>query len=122
MAGMNWRNGIVAFLAYDEIEGYRELPFLERKKIDHLIVWRSLRTAGFWRAASWLLMIGLSLRIVSWQLDLTGWRRDLLGCVPLLIAAPWVAAGRKRHIRKLLRRRQVLFDRHHRHARRQEAK
>jgi hypothetical protein len=35
---------------------------------------------------------------VTWELDLTGWQRDLLRMLPLLLAAVWIASARRRMI------------------------
>ena len=103
------RNGFSAWFAacreltgYDDVPGYHQLRWRSRKKLDHLALWRGLRSAGFWRACVVVLILGLVAQILCWHLDLTGWRRDLLKSLPVLFTMPWLAAARKRHLRDLL--------------------
>jgi hypothetical protein len=50
----------------------------------------ALRTRGFWRGAFAVLAAAMAAQIVVWELDLGGWRRDGLLCLPIL--SGWVLA------------------------------
>jgi hypothetical protein len=106
---MTYRNAIPNWLVawreiagYDDVPGYRQLPWLQRKKLDHVVLWRGFWSEGFWRAFFVVLTLVVLALIICWHWDLAGWRRDLLRCCPPLGAIPWLAAARKRHLRALL--------------------
>ncbi len=98
----SWLKGWSDLAGHNEIPGYRELPWLSRKKLDHRALWRGLCSEGFWRAAAIVLMGVTVAHILGWHWDLTDWRQDLLRVLPILLATPWLAAARKRHLRAML--------------------
>jgi hypothetical protein len=106
---VRYRTGIAAWLnawselsGYDDVSGYRDLPWPARKKLDHLALWHGLRSEGFWRASFIVAIFEIVAHIFVWHWDLDDWPRDLLRSVPLILAMPWLAAARKRHIRHML--------------------
>jgi hypothetical protein len=98
-----WLAGVPELTGYNDVPGYRELAWWQRKTLDQLVIWRGIGSAGFWRAMSVVVALDLVTLIICWRWDLTGWHRDILRCCPPLIALPWLAAARKRHLRALLR-------------------
>jgi hypothetical protein len=97
-----WAGAWRQVITYDDVPGYLELSWWRRKQLDHLVIWRGLGAEGFWRAAFFVVVIGLVTLIISWRLDLSGWRSDILRACPSLVALPWLAAARKRHLRALI--------------------
>jgi hypothetical protein len=87
---------------YEDVPGYRDLPWLSRKKLDHLALWHGLRSESFWRAFFFIATFEIVAHILVWNWDLDDWPRDLLKSLPLILAMPWLAAARKRHIRNML--------------------
>ena len=89
---------------YRRIPGYRNLSWIQRKRLDHLALWHALRAGWFWRILLWL-FAGLELSwLLIWMLDLAGAARDLVRSLPFVAAIPALAAGRRREILKLVRR------------------
>ena len=97
-----WLKGWSELSGYDDVPGYRGLSWTARKKLDHLALWRGLCSEGFWRALFIVIVFCMIARILTWHWDLSGWPRDLLRSVPIMLALPWLAAARKRHIQSLL--------------------
>jgi hypothetical protein len=97
-----WLAACRELTGYDGVPGYSRLRWRDRKRLDHLALWRGLRSSGFWRACIVVLNLCLVAQILCWQFDLAGWRHDLLKALPILLATPWLAAARKRHLRDLL--------------------
>jgi hypothetical protein len=100
------RNGFRAcaeILNYEDIPGYSELSWAARKKLDHQALCAAVCSATFWRAVFVVLAAVLLAHILCWRFDLTGWQRDLLRAVPIVLVAPGFAAMRRRLIEKLLK-------------------
>ena len=97
-----WLAAARELVGYDDVPGYRELSWWQRKKLNHLVLWRGICSEGFWRALFIVVALGLAALIICWRWDLTGWQRDILRSCPPLIALPWLAAARKRYLRALL--------------------
>jgi hypothetical protein len=100
-----WLSGWHDLASYDDVEGYRQLSWGRRKALDHRILWRGIRSEGFWRALFFVGALAVVCLAITWRLDLAGWQRDLLRCCPILTAIPWLAAARKRHLRALIKAR-----------------
>ena len=97
-----WLDACRELKGYADIPGYRQLSWFERKRLDLLIIWPAILSERFWRAAIFVLITSLIANIVCWKLDLTAWQRDLLRSLPVILTAPWIAACRKHHLRKIL--------------------
>ena len=95
-------NNLRALLFHRDIDGYRELSFVQRKRLDLLSMHRGLTTAGFWKAVLILCALLLGLEIVLLAFDVQDWRARLARFLPLAVAAPWVSAARRRLIAGLL--------------------
>jgi len=100
---IDWLKAWAEIVNYTEIPGYRRLSWPARKKLDHQALWLAVRSATFWRAALVVLAAVLLAHILTWRFDLIGWQRDLLRCLPIVLAAPGMAAMRRRLIEQLLR-------------------
>ena len=70
----------------------------QRLRLDFAVTADGLRTRAFWRGAFIVLAAASAAQIIVWDRDLRGWERDGLQCLPFLLAAPWIAAGRRRLI------------------------
>ena len=57
----------------------------------------------FWRGVLVVFAAVLLAHVLTWQFDLIGWQRDLLRCLPIALAAPGMAAMRRRLIEQLLK-------------------
>jgi hypothetical protein len=97
-----WVKSWAEILSYDEISGYSRLSWTERKRLDLTALCMAFCSASFWRAAFVVLAAVLLAHILSWRFDLIGWQRDLLRVLPMVLAAPGVAAKRRRLIEGLL--------------------
>ena len=96
---------------WDDLPAYRQLSWWRQRQLDLLALWRGLRSEGFWRAAGIVLIAALVIRILGWHWDLTQWQLDLARCLPAILAVPWLAAARKRHIRAVQHSRDPRADR-----------
>jgi hypothetical protein len=103
-AVLRWGAGWRHLSEHRNIRGYRDLPPLRRLVLDHRVAWMAVRTAGFWRAFFMLAVLVALSRIVVWDLDLEGWRRDAVSAAATLPVMPWMALARRRHIRAILAR------------------
>ena len=101
----SWLDGCRYLAAYDKIPGYRGLPWLARRRLDHQAVAKLLRSPLFWRAAFSIGVVNVAMHVLAWHLDLAGAARDLLRALPFLIALPWLAFVRRGFIEALLRNR-----------------
>jgi hypothetical protein len=99
-----WRAGWRDLVGHRDVRGYRDLPAWRRSRLDQRAAWRAARTRGFWRALFLLAALATLARIAAWEFDLEGWRREALAVAPALVVAPWMARGRRRHLRVLLAR------------------
>ena len=99
---LSWTRGWPELARHHDVPGYRELGHVARLVLELAVLRSALVARDTWGAALACIAVGLAARIVAWDLDLSGWRRDALLCLPILLAAPWVAAGRRRHIAQLL--------------------
>jgi hypothetical protein len=99
----NWFIACREIMNYADIPGYRRLSWSARKKLDHQALWLAARSATFWRAVLVVLAAVLLAHILTWRFDLIGWQRDLLRCLPIVLAAPGMAAMRRRLIEQLLK-------------------
>ncbi len=52
----------------------------------------ALRTRGLWRGTFLVAAGVMAAQIAVWELDLGGWRRDGLLCLPIVVAMPWAEA------------------------------
>lgn len=103
-ASRRWRAGWTALLDHRDVPGYRDLCWCTRAWLDHRAAWGALATRGFWRIAFCTAASVTFAQILIWQHDLSGWQRDLLYSLPAVMAAPWMARGRRRQLRRLVRR------------------
>jgi len=94
----HWGSGWGALAHHDDVPGYRAKGALARLALEFTMIGRALRTRGMWGAVLVCIALGLGAQILCWQLDLRTWRRDGLLCLPVLLVAPWAAAGRRRHL------------------------
>lgn len=101
----SWLDGCRYLAAYDKIPGYRRLPWLARKRLDHQAVAMLLRSPLFWRAVFAIGGANVAMHVLAWHLDLNGAARDLLRALPLLVAFPWLVFARRGFIEALLRNR-----------------
>jgi len=98
----NWLKACGEISNYPDIPGYRGLSWAARKKLDHQALCMLVRRKSFWRA-TFVVLAAISLaHILTWRFDLIGWQRDVLRCLPIVLAAPWMAAMRRRLIQQLL--------------------
>ena len=98
----NWFKACGEIINYVDIPGYRRLSWPARKKLDHQALWMAVGSASFWCAALVVFAAILLAHILTWKFDLIGWQRDLLRCLPIVLAAPGMAAMRRRLIQQLL--------------------
>ena len=73
--------------------------------LDLRVIVHALRTGGFWKAVLIVVALAIAIETVALELDMRDWRVDFARMALFLIIAPWIAGGRKRHLRYLLRRR-----------------
>lgn len=99
-----WLQGWVALAHHRDIPGYSALGRLQRFRLDGLALGRAALDPGSGFALLVALALLLAVLLLIWKLDLAGWRRDLLLCLPCAVVAPWAANGRRRHIERLLSR------------------
>ena len=97
-----WFEAWAQIMSYDDIPGYSRLSWTARKKLDLKALCMAFCLASFWRAVFVVLAAVLLAHILSWRFDLIGWQRDLLRALPIVLAAPGVAAKRRRLIEGLL--------------------
>jgi len=64
----------------------------------------------FWGVLAIAVAGWLGALIITWELDMTGWRRDLLRSLPVLAILPAVAGLRKHHRRTILKAATLPFD------------
>lgn len=98
----HWASGWAALARHDAAPGHRPQGWPRRLALECAVIWRALRARGTWGAVLAGAAFGLAMQVIVWQLDLRTWRRDGLLCLPVLLVAPWVAAGRRRHLAHLL--------------------
>ena len=91
------------FFSHGEIEGYTDLPFWHRKTFDLRVIVIAFGTGGFWKAVLMVVALAMAIETAALQLDLRDWRLEFARMLLFLIIAPWIAGGRKRHLRFLLR-------------------
>jgi hypothetical protein len=99
---LHWWAGWVELALHDAVAGYAALGPLQRLRAELAVAGAALRSGGFWRVTLWCAALALAAQILAWQHDLRGWRRDGLRSLPVAIAAPWVAAGRRRRLEQRL--------------------
>lgn len=99
----SWLEGCRYLLTYDNFPGYRRLAWTERKRIDVAAVTSMVCSKSFWRGAFWAAAATLLMNLLTWRYDLVGARRDMLRAIPLLVCLPLVAHARQKHVRVLLR-------------------
>ncbi len=100
---MKMLDAYLDFFSHREIEGYSDLPFWRRKALDFRIIVIALGTGGFWKAVLIVAALALVIETVALKLDLRDWRLEFARMSLFLIIAPWIAGGRKRYLRVLLR-------------------
>ena len=84
----------------DNVDGYRQLPLWQRKRVDLRLCGRALRARGFWR---WVLISCLWLMLAEtavMRLDLVGPERFWPGLSLLFVLIPVVAVGRRRALQE----------------------
>ena len=91
------------FFSHREIEGYSDLPFWGRKALDFRVIVIAFGTGGFWKAVLIVVALALAIETMALKLDWRDWRLEFARMSPFLVIAPWIAGGRKRHLRLLLR-------------------
>lgn len=106
----NLARGYRRLLHHRDITGYRRLPLGQRLILDHLALWRWVRTPAFWRTVLHLTALVLAIEIICMELDLRGMVRNVLRALPPLGAAPLVALARHRHLRAILQERTADND------------
>lgn len=84
------------------MRGYAVRGRLARLGLDIAALGAALTCGGTGFAALVALATGLAGLVLAWELDLAGWQRDALLCLPVVLVAPWVAAGRRRRLEALL--------------------
>jgi TctA family transporter len=62
----------------------------------------ALGSGGFWKAVLIVAALALAIETVALKLDVRDWRLEFARMSLFLIIVPWIAGGRKRHLRKLL--------------------
>jgi len=105
-----WLKGCREIVNYAEIPGYRDLAWAARKKLDHRAVCLTVCSAEFWKIVFIAGSAVLLAHILTWQFDLVGWQRDMLRCLPILMAGPGLAVLRRGLIEQLLDDRVVDSD------------
>ncbi|MCE7896854.1 MAG: hypothetical protein DYH19_08805, partial [Gammaproteobacteria bacterium PRO8] len=100
MAGMKlpataarWLAGWIELLRHDALPGYAARGRLARLGLDLVVLARACACSGTWFAALAAGATGLAVLVLAWRLDLAGWQRDAVLCLPVLLVTPWVAAG-----------------------------
>ncbi|MCC7257008.1 MAG: hypothetical protein IT486_01400 [Gammaproteobacteria bacterium] len=93
-----WLAGWADLARHRDVSGYRERSRLARLRLDLLCIVAACRRGSTWRAVLWSLALGLAAQILCWRHDLRGPVREILQCLPVLLVAPWVAAGRRRFL------------------------
>lgn len=91
-----WQSGWADLARHRDVPGCADAGRWRRLVIDLRFVASAPARAGSWRAALWCVALALAALAVTWTLGLDGWQRDALQCLPVLLAAPWVAAARRR--------------------------
>jgi len=99
-----WLSGWVELTRHDAVPGYAGRSRRARLALDLAALAAALGSGGTWFAGLLALASGLAALLLAWDLDLTGWQRDAVLCLPAVLLAPWVAGGRRRHIGELLAR------------------
>jgi len=99
-----WLSGWVELTRHDAVPGYAGRGRRARLALDLAALAVALGSGGTWFAGLLALAAGLAALLLAWDLDLTGWQRDAVLCLPAVLVAPWVAGGRRRHIGELLAR------------------
>lgn len=97
-----WAGGWRDLIRHDGVQAYRALGLCQRLRADLSVMADALGSPRFWVGALWLAAGVLGAEILIFEHDLTGWRRDALQCLPVLLAAPRVAAGRRRLLERRL--------------------
>lgn len=102
-----WYDGWSRLARHREIPGYRDLPWPQRVLLDHRAALRAVATRGLWRALFMMAVAATVAQILIWRHDLSGWHRDALYLLPTILAAPWMANGRRTQIGRLLAKRRL---------------
>lgn len=97
-----WLSGWAELARRDAVPGYAVRGRLARLGLDIAALGAALTCGGTGFAALVALATGLGGLVLAWELDLAGWQRDALLCLPVVLVAPWVAAGRRRRLEALL--------------------
>ena len=92
------------FFSHRGIEGYSDLPFWHRKTLDLRVIGIAIGTGGFWKGVLFIAVLALAIETAALRLDVRDWPLDFARMSLFLLIAPWIAGGRKRHLRALLRR------------------
>ncbi len=88
-----WLSGWAELARRDAVPGYAVRGRLARLGLDIAALGAALTCGGTGFAALVALATGLGGLVLAWELDLAGWQRDALLCLPVVLVAPWVAAG-----------------------------
>jgi hypothetical protein len=97
-----WLIGWRDLFFYGSVAGYEACGWLERKRLDHVALWRLFGSSRFRCAVLLLVAIQLLVLSLAWHWDLGGWRRDLLRAAPALFVLPWSATARKNAVESML--------------------
>lgn len=93
-----WRAGWAQLARRDSPPAYAAAGRVARLAMDLAVVRRALGDGGTWFALLACIAAGLAAQVLCWALDLHGWQRDAVLVLPAVLVAPWVAAGRRRHL------------------------
>lgn len=108
---IRWLAGWIELARHDAVPGYAGHSRLARLRLDLAALGAALLAPGTWFALLLAVAVQLGASLVVWQFDFAGWQRDALLCLPAVLVAPWVAAGRRRHLGRLLARRATALNR-----------
>ena len=103
-----WTSGCRYLLTYDNLPGYRRLSWLDRKRVDIVVVVTLLRSRAFLRGAFCIGVATVVAYIVTWRCDMYGAGRDLLRVAPILFSLPWIAMARRKYVASILRFRDLI--------------
>jgi hypothetical protein len=98
----DWAHGWRDLAHHDDVGDYRELCWRQRLAGELAVVRDAAHSASAWGTLLVGIALALAAQILAWELDLRGWQRDGLLCLPVLLVAPWVGAGRRRRLERHL--------------------
>ncbi|MGI9309344.1 MAG: hypothetical protein ACR2P6_08780 [Gammaproteobacteria bacterium] len=84
--------------SWAEIDGYRQLPFWRRKRLDWLICIAATKTPTFWRWVLWSVVWLLLAETAAMRFELRGQLRFLPGLSLAFVLIPVVASVRRKYL------------------------